>query len=233
MATNEQKKHLREEIERFRQGSRREDLLEAAAALVGVVPGLGSTIAAYFAGTANEYKAKRLEELFEAMADDLDGLSDKVSTDYLKTEDFADLLDETLRRVANERSQEKRRIYKNILVDAIAHPSSYTYDEQLRFLRTLENLQPAHIAVLKAIMVRPTDEQQLRMSGYAGSQIQTLEQRLPKMSARLIDELVAQLNDERLTDFGHLHTMTSPSGAQDLSTRLTPYGQRFVAFLRE
>lgn len=155
-----------------------------------------------------------------------------MTDEYLKTEDFADLFDETLRRVANERSQEKRCVYKNILTDAIKRPQANDYDERLRFLRTLEGLQAAHIKVLRAIMYVPTDQERFGSGALSGAQIYTLEKRLPGIRPNTIDDLISQLNGMGITDLHNLKTMMSSGGAADLSDRLTRYGQRFVEFVK-
>jgi hypothetical protein len=231
MAEGEEQDDLREKIERYSEGSYIEELHEAAGVLVGMVPVLGSPLQSYITGQANERKAKRLKELFLAIAGDLKGIRDRLSQDYLQTEQFADLLDRTLERVANELHEEKRRVYKNILVGIIRDHDVDAYDEQLRHLRTLETIQPAHIAVLRAIMVKPTEEQLWRMDG-SGFKMHTLEERLPSMNQHQIEERVAELNGVGLTDLGNLSTSMTKSGAQDLTTGLTPYGRRFVVFVR-
>lgn len=67
MASGNGKEKFRAALETYNQGSRREDLLEAAGVLISAAPGMGSLLAAYFNGTANEYKSKRLEALFEVL----------------------------------------------------------------------------------------------------------------------------------------------------------------------
>ncbi len=232
MAEGEERDDLRGKIERYSQGSYIEELHEAAAVLTGMVPVLGGPLGAYITGAANERKAKRLKELFLALADDLDGIKGKLSSDYLKTDDFADLFEETVRRVASERDEEKRRIYKNILVGVIGYQDVDAYDEQLRVLKTLDDLQPDHIAVLKAITVRPTEGQLLRLSGVSGFKMNTLEERLQDIPQRSIEDLVSDLNRMGLTDLRNLQLMMSASGAQDLSSSLTPYGERFLTFVK-
>ncbi len=68
---------------------------------------------------------------------------------FVRNENFEDLLIETLQRVAAERDDGKRLAYRNILLNAI-RDARQSYDETLRFLRVLEQLQPDHVEVFRA-----------------------------------------------------------------------------------
>jgi len=63
----------------------------------------------------------------------------EASEQYVKTEDFEELLENALRKASEERYEEKRRIFANFLIGAIESPGE-SYDEQIRFLRVLEEL---------------------------------------------------------------------------------------------
>lgn len=232
MTEDEKSDDLRGKIERYNQGSYIDELHTAAEALAGMVPVLGSPLQAYINEASTKRRAERLKELFLALKDDLDGIKDRLASEYLRTDDFTELLEETLRRVASERDDEKKRIYKNILVGIIEHQDVRAYNEQLRYLKMLENLERAHIAALRAIMVKPTREQLLRWSGFAGFKMHTLEERLPGIPPHSIQDLVSDLNRVGLTHIENLHSVTSPISARDLSGGLTPFGERFVTFLK-
>jgi hypothetical protein len=144
----------------------------------------------------------------------------------VRSDEFEDLLDQTLRRVANERHESKRRLYREFLVEAITKPAAY--DEQLRILRILEELQAAHIILLRAILQEPDPK---HADGISGSFNATLARRLPAYND-VIGDLVAQLNDFRITNLSSLHTMMTARGAEDTRGTVTPFGQRFVSYIR-
>ena len=170
-------------------------------------------------------KIDRVKEVLNGLAKDLKDFRLEASESYVKTEEFQELLEKTLMKVADERNKEKRDVYRAFLTDSIKSPGK-SYDEQLRFLRTLEELQFDHLRVMKA-MAEPPDDR----DGISGSPPATLGERLPDMSKERIAELVSQLNDLRVTKLTALNTLMTYRGAQDLRGGITSYGQQFLSFL--
>lgn len=70
------------------------------------------------------------------------------SEGYVRTDDFRELLEKTLRQVADERGDEKRRIYRDFIAGAVLAPRE-SPEEKLGFLRIIEELEPVHIAALR------------------------------------------------------------------------------------
>jgi len=103
------------------------------------------------------------------------------------------------------------------------------YEDQIRFLRTLEEIQPDHIKLLRALGQSPNMNSS--MSGMIGSPIQTLLERINDVDEKRIEDLINQLNDMRITNLTSLKTMMTWSGAQKLEGTITPYGRRFLAFI--
>ena len=158
-------------------------------------------------------------------SEDLKDFKSEVSEEYVKTEDFEDLLEQTLRRTSEERNEEKRKILKSFLIEAVKRPGEQ-YDDQLRLLKLLENIYGDHIRILQALMETPRQN-----SGMMGSPSQTLRERIPDMDDNRIKDLVLQLNDLRVTNLQSLNTMMTASGAQDLRHSVTPLGKRFIQYL--
>lgn len=124
--------------------------LDVAAFVASAAPWIGGPISNVLGGISTGRKFKRVSEALHGLAEDLRNFKSEVSEKYVKTEDFEELLEETLRRIATERAEEKRRVYRQFLVESIKNPGP-PYDEQLRLLRTLEQIQPAHLGVLLAL----------------------------------------------------------------------------------
>jgi hypothetical protein len=205
--------------------TRSEEALDVAAAVTSLAPWLGGPVSQVLSGMSIGRKMGRVKEMLDGLASDLQSLRSEVSERYVRTDEFQELLERTLRAVADERSEEKRRIYRAFLAGTIRTPEE-AYDEQVRFLRTLQEIQADHIRILKAIMQVP--EQDL---GIAGSQLQTLGKRLPDLPRERIQDLVGQLNSLRVTNLTSLTTMLTAHGAADLRHGLTAYGHRFIAYL--
>ncbi len=207
-----------------------ETLFEAAAYMASVVPWIGGPISNVLTGISVDRKIGRVCEVLYGLAQELKDFRSEASEEYVKTEYFQELSAQTLRRVQDELNEEKRRIYRDFLIDAIKAPVEL-YDEQLRFLRTLEEMQPAHIKILKAIDQKPEDEAGGKDTSISRLQDEALEQRLPSMGRERIEDLVNQLNDLRVTNFTSFKTRKANHGDPDLRYAITPYGRRFMKFI--
>lgn len=202
-----------------------ERALDVAAAVASVAPWLGGPVSQVLSGMSIERKMERVGEVLSGLAQDLKDFRSEASETYVRSDQFQDLLERTLRQAADERNDEKRRIYRLFLKRAIESPGE-PYDEQRRFLRTPEEMRGDHIRVIRAVIQEP----EANVSG-SGSPIQTLCRRLPDMSREAITEFVAQLNDMRVTNLRNLTTMMTAHGAADLRHGLTAYGDRFLSSL--
>jgi hypothetical protein len=202
-----------------------ETVLDVAAVITSIVPWIGGPVSAVLGGMSLGRKMDRVKHFLDTLSGDLKDFKSVASEQYVKTDDFQELLEKTLRRISDERSEEKREIYRLFLSDVIKSPGG-SYDEQLRYLRTMEELQPDHLRIIKAILEPPAGG-----NGYTGSQSATLTKRMPGITRERIAELVDQLNDMRLINMTGLNTMMTYDGAQDLRHCVTPYGQRFAKYL--
>jgi len=206
--------------------TKEERALDVAAALASAVPWLGGPVSQVLSGMSIERKMDRVKEVLDGLAQDLEGFHSDVSENYVRSDEFPEMLERTLRQVADERNEEKRRIYRQFLRRAIEAPGE-PYNEQIRFLRTLEEIQGDHLRVVRALLQQP----EANVGGGAGSPVQTQCRRLPEIPQDRITELIDQLNDMRVTDLKSLTTMMTAHGAADLRRSLTPYGRRFIAYL--
>ena len=194
----------------------KEKIMDVASFVLSAVPWIGGPVSNVLGGISTGRKIQRVNDFLHEFSEDLRDFKSEVSEEYVKTEDFEDLLEQTLRRTSEERSEEKRKILKSFLVEAVKRPREQ-YDDQLRFLKLLENIYGDHVKVLQALMETP--EQNPVMMG---SPSQTLSERLPDMNGDRIKDLVQQLNDLRVTDLQSLNATMTGSGAQDLRHSVTP-----------
>ena len=203
----------------------KEKILDIASLVSSAVPWVGGPVSNVLGGISTARKIQRVHDLLEDFSEDLRGFKSEVSEEYVKTEDFEDLLEQTLRRTSEERNENKRKILKSFLVDAVKYPGEQ-YDDQLRFLKILENVYGDHIKVLQALMMPPDQD-----PGMMGSPSQTLSERLPDMTDDRINDLVTQLNDLRVSNLQSLNTMMTGGGAQNLTHSVTPLGKQFLKYL--
>lgn len=204
-----------------------ETALDVAAFVGSAIPWIGGPVSNVLGGVSAGRKLARVREVLSGIVTDLSNFKSEVSEKYVKTEDFEELLEQTLRRVADERNEEKREIYRAFLSNAIESPGE-PFDDQIRFLRTLDEVQADHLRIIRALSQVPSSK-----PGPMGSPNQTLKKRLPDISEDRIAELIGQLNDMRVTNMTSLKVMMTGHGAEDLRYSITPYGQRFLNYLIE
>jgi hypothetical protein len=198
--------------------------LDIAAGVSSIAPWVGGPVAQVLNGMSLGRKLERVRTVLMDMASRVKGLEDKAAVEYVKSDEFSELLERTLRQAADERNEEKRRAYAAFLAGSIASPGG-SYDEKIRILRTLDEIQPDHIRMLHAMLQPPQPS-----TSTIGSLSGTLQRRLPGIGGN-IAELAQQLTDMRLGTLDHLNTMMTPDGAEYLEAYLTPYGKRFIAYI--
>ena len=199
--------------------------LDVAAALASIAPWVGGPIGTVLSGVSLGRKMKRVEDVLLGLAADLKDQQNARSEAYMASEDFQDLLERVVLAVSDEKTGEKRNMYRAFLAGAVLDPGE-PYDEQVRFVEHLRTVQLAHIRVIAACAADPSPT-----TGMIGSPSQTLATRLPDLSPQLITELVAQLNDMRLLRLTSLNTMMTGHGAADLRGVISPLGHRFLKYL--
>jgi hypothetical protein len=205
-----------------------ETSFNAAATLVAAAPVLGGPLSNIFSGLSAGRRFQRIRVVILELEKEIDDLSEE-QAEYVRGEDFEDLLRETLERVSNERLEAKRRLYRDFLFNVIRE-SAGDYDERFRFLRILEQLQLDHFAVLRAMDQPPGPEE--AESVLAGSRMNTLRGRLPEVSNEHLDDLVTELGDLRITS-GSLGGMVTGPSAVNLRPLITPFGHRLLEFIRQ
>ena len=208
-------------------GDKKYTALDIASLVWSAVPWIGGPVSNVLGRMFLGRKLKRVYDVLDVVATELKEFKSEASENYVRTEDFEDILAQTLKRVGEERHEVKRKIYSAFLLGAIRETGE-GYDEQLRFLKTLEDVQIDHLLVLKALSKTPENSENLIIS----SHIKTLSRRLPEMNADHIEEIVSQLNDMRLVKLTSLRVMMTPSGAEDLRHSVTDHGTRFIEYLK-
>lgn len=206
--------------------TRMETAADIAAAASSLIPWLGGPLSYVLGGYATGRRMNRISEAVKKLAQELKDFKSEASERYVQSEDFEELLDVTLRRIYEERSEQKREAYKNFLVHAVKYPGT-PYDEQLRMVRVLEDMQFDHIRVLHAF----SNNFAIDDSIFTDSPSGTLARRLPDMTFDHIKDLVDQLNDWRLIRTPNLSTTMTGRGAQELYNYMTPFGKQFLQYI--
>lgn len=87
---------------------------------LGAVPVVGQALLEVLFDCRSRIKQERINNYFQDIANELRSQSDlKIDLEYLKTEEFSDLVEDILLRVACNRSQAKREHLKRVLLKAM------------------------------------------------------------------------------------------------------------------
>lgn len=207
--------------------TKKEIILDTLASVSSIAPWVGGPVSSVLSGKSISHKMERVNEVLLNMAEGIKGLESEIPKNYVKTEEFQELLEETLKKSAKERNDEKRKAYSAFLINAIKNPTDDTYDEKLRFLRTLEEMQIGHIYILRAMMLQPDPNP----ANIVGSVNSTLKKRLPSIPPDRIKDLAEQLTDMKVANLANLNGNITSRGAEELQSRITPYGHRFIRYI--
>ena len=209
------------------EASRGDRALAISALVSSAVPWIGGPVSNVLGGMLTERKIDRVKELLTGLAEDLQNFKSEVSEEYVLTEEFEDLLDQTLRRLTRERSKEKRNLYRGFLRDAVTIPKHDAYDQQIQILQVLEQVTLGHMTILKALAQPPGDPHNM----LSGSPMNSLQKRCDNLNREEIQELVGQTNALRLTNLTSLMTMMTATGAEDLRHNITALGRELLQYL--
>ena len=163
--------------------------LELVTVAAAAVPWLGGPLSAVLSGAAFDRKIGRVRDVVNGLVADLRDFKSEASERYVRTEEFEDLLDAALRRAAEERNEQRRKLFQRFIVNSIRQQEPF--DDRLRVLRALSDLTLDHIRVLQAIGATPPNEPARSL----GSPFQTISDRLGrKMPRETLDDVVADLH---------------------------------------
>lgn len=205
-----------------------ERFAEIIAVVTSAAPWIGGPVAEIIGGAATNLKIKRVTEFIQGVLEHVEALHTNAAEEFVKSEDFADILEKTSQAAADERHEAKRRLFSNYILNNISHPE-ITYDRRLKCLRTLTQVDIRHIDFLMALLQRPS-MQELNLSMSAPSI--TIKRRVPHLSND-IGVIIHDTNTLGLTAIrnDYLNTNMTGSGAADLGHAVTEMGREFLSFL--
>ena len=111
---------------------KKETSIKIGKSLLAAVPYIGGSVTSYISDIQAERKLKRIDELIISLGVDLHGLEEKIRKEFVEKDDYKYIIEETFRKVAQERTIEKRIAYKNILLNSMVD-NSLDYDELIEW----------------------------------------------------------------------------------------------------
>jgi hypothetical protein len=220
-------------IEEIATGSQSaERLISIFKAVLSTVPFAGG-IASLMSDIIPSGRQRRLEAFTAQVADDLLRLQNRISHDYIGTDDFAFMFEQCFRGAATNPQKEKLNAFRGILVNA-AICQDVPEQEKEYFLNLANALSVLHMRILR-FMATPEQYMQdmnLTTDSLRGGFSDMLQIAIPGMDPTLIESAFGDLYQRALisTDKSIFGTMTSSQGFHLLGQRVTPVGKRFIAF---
>ena len=205
-----------------------EKITEIVSTITSAIPYLGGPINSIISGALTKRRLARIIDFLNDLAKDLSNFKTEVNNEYIQTDDFEELFENTLLKVAEERNEKKRIFYKSFLINSMKFPQD-SYDEKNQILKQLEQLQIGHIFIIKAILGKPDPNP----SGISGSIGNTLDKRIAELSKEQIYELLSQLQDMRITKLTDPNAMLTAHGAEDIRGGLTNSGRKLIKYILE
>ena len=105
-----------------------------------MIPVLGGTLTSVWSdidAIQAKRKHERLEEFYLSLEMEVQKIKEQINESYINQPDFLDVFEQTARHIVNERKEEKRILFRNILLSSIT-AKECSYDKTEKYLRILE-----------------------------------------------------------------------------------------------
>ena len=227
-------------------------IVKAGVAAIPFVGGSINSIWSDLQGKQLQEKIKRLVSITEAIQTDMATIETKVNANYTSSSDFTDIVESTLRHIIEERKDQKRTMFKNILLKCrIA--KDVDFDKNEKFCNLLTNLGTMELLVL-AVLYSPE-----AYNKNNGEPLKHLNPETPgsirmtwiTKTVHIIDVLIEILSEELHAKEGIIDALniletnrivipqittatlqTNGHPIAILKDRLTPKGKEFVSYLQ-
>ena len=211
---------------------------EVGRAVVSAIPAAGGPIQVVFENIFSAPIEKRKQAWLESLADVVTELQQRI--EGLTAEKLSE--NEVFVTVAMQASQvairnhqgEKLRALRNAVLNS-GLPNAPEEDEQLIFVRLIDQLTPWHLRLLSVLNhpVRWMEQNEVRYPGWgAGGVSHVIEHCLPDLRGKreIYEQLIRDLQAEGLLGQGqYLHITMTGQGMVD--SRTTDRGKRFIRYI--
>ena len=200
--------------------------LAVSIAGLNAVPVVGGVIAAFVSEYVPRQKQQRLIALVQDLTKEFVAERDHIDQEYVRTKDFARMVEDVLDRAQAVRNEEKLGLWAALVANA-AKVNRPSRSEQERMVETLDGIRADQIPLLHVIAT--TNEPPPGL--YMGGVFSTIQWKLPDVSEAEARQVWTELNRLDLVGPYPGATMTA-QGAGNLMAHMTPYGRQFTRMLR-
>jgi hypothetical protein len=200
-------------------------LFIAALASLNAVPTVGGFLATFLSEYVPRRKQARLVAFVQELAKRVEAERDRIDQEFVRSDEFSGLFEDVLDKVQDRRNEEKFQ-YWAALVAGMASTTRPAKADRDRMIDTLEELRLSHLQLLSIVATTTVGPPDTLM----GSIGQTLQWKLPETP---LEDLIRDWGDLARVDLlqGYVGGLMTAMGAGNLTVRITPYGQRFLAML--
>lgn len=189
------------------------------------VPYVGGVIATFISEYVPRAKQRRLIGFVKDLARSFEAERDRIDQEFVRTQDFARMVEDVMDRVQAARNEEKIRYWASLLAGMATTARPGPTDSR-RMIRMLDDLDLDHLRLLHVIATTTEGPPELYMGGVS----QTLRWKMPDVSNDELRRLWNELAQAGVVQEYPSGIMTRES-AGNLTLRLTPYGREVVRLL--
>jgi hypothetical protein len=212
-------------------------LATAFRAAVDAIPIVGGSLSTLVDQMIPDWKLKRLLTFVAELALDIESLQDKLDKDYIKTEEFGYIFEQTFRAVLQEHQNEKLQALKNVLLNSMVR-KDVNQEMKEYMLNTLRKLDSIHMRFI-GLLDNPAAYYKTKALSDGspipgGSMINEMRRCFPELNESVIRAVWNDLFTYGITntDANSLGGMISTSGSKALESRLSQFGRLLVDFAK-
>lgn len=200
--------------------------LTVALAGLQALPVIGGVIATFIDEYVPRQKRRRLTSFVQDLSARLRAEADRVDREFVRTEDFSDLLEDVLDAAQQRRNEEKHRYYASAVANSLTPKRPDEVDRE-KMLEVLNALRTSHLRVIALYMTIEIPDSMLPLQGDMEHRI--VHGSLPELTHEQVDGLILDLQTR-----GVLPLLAQSATAGDphqLATQMTPFGRRFARWV--
>lgn len=238
MTNGERKEEKLEVVQELAKSEIRDHARNVILAAISAIPVAGGPLSSLLFEYLPNWKQERILNFIAELSLEMQKFQDQINEEYVRSEDFAFLFEETFLRVLRTNSNLKLAAYKAILLNACTN-TSIEEIEKGYFLDLVNRLQEIHLLVL-SLFWSPEKFSKIHNSSpsanlYMGSIMEVIRSYMAPLDIEegLIRSAIRDLDNMGILSGVHQSlgvTMTA-SGALDLSGRISSFGRRFISFI--
>lgn len=200
-------------------------------ALISCIPYFGGAIASIIGDYCSDRKEERLMEFLTNLQRELNEKQEQLIREYIESSDFLDVFENILRDVMNTRTEVKRNMLKNLLVNSCIFPHT-SYERTEAFQHLIDVLSPTSLVILSVFY----NAQNIMMDGKKES-VDIIWSRIREItkttdeSDSLLMEYIDELESRYLIESFRNNTYSTDSGVPLVGDR--PYiTEKGIAFYK-